>query len=256
MSNKAEIDRLGQSKMLTWLTRDMPISELVPVYLSKKTERCNHWIDSALIPNAKIEDSLQHVTWDLMPGDGMPAAVKHHGRGKKTVDYFRFGDDSGIEPLVIEREFHGIHEGYAEISEEFRFFHGLYHDRKLDHFLKIDDAGNEQLVATVERALVQIRLKEIRQFLAIKDMHLAIQFDCREHSPSKLQELGLQEGGEDYRKELVCWGLPTATLEWEASEHSAGYSGRGLSRPFQRRRVGSGVSLKRNPRSNSNSSSV
>jgi hypothetical protein len=35
-------------------------------------------------------------------------------------------------------------------------------------FFKIDDDGNEHLVATIERGLVKIRLKEIRQFLAIK----------------------------------------------------------------------------------------
>jgi hypothetical protein len=50
-------------------------------------------------------------------------------------------------------------------------------------------------------------LKEIRQFLAIKEMHLAIQFDCREHSQYSLAELGLTPGGEDKRDGLMCWGL-------------------------------------------------
>jgi hypothetical protein len=38
-------------------------------------------------------------------------------------------------------------------------------------------------------------------------MHLAIQFDCREHSSSSLKELGLDEGGEDSARDLLCWGL-------------------------------------------------
>lgn len=54
-----------------------------------------------------------------------------------------------------------------EICEEFRLFHRLYHDRKSDQYLKIDDDGNEDLVAVVEPDHVQIRLKELRQFLAI-----------------------------------------------------------------------------------------
>src|ERR1035437_2783891 len=38
-------------------------------------------------------------------------------------------------------------------------------------------------------------------------MHLAIMFDCREHSAHSLTELGLSKGGKDTRKGLSCWGL-------------------------------------------------
>jgi len=154
-----------------------------------------------------VADSLKRATWDLTPGHGLPGTVEYYNQGNKTVEYHRFGDNSGIEPLVIDRAFHGIRENYKEISEEFRLFHRLYHDRKLDHFFKIDDDGNEHLVATIERGLVKIRLKEIRQFLAIKEMHLAIQFDCREHSMSTLEELGLQKEGVDHRQGLIHWSL-------------------------------------------------
>lgn len=125
---------------------------------------------------------------------------------EKRVEYLRFGTLSGVEPLVIDREFLGIREDYKEISEEFRHFHQLYHDRKLNHYIKIDDDGNEDLVAVVEANRISIQLKEILQFLAIKEMHLSIQFDCREYSKHSLEELGLEKGGGDQRDGLVCWG--------------------------------------------------
>ncbi len=61
-------------------------------------------------------------------------------------------------------------------------------------------------MAVVEPNRIQVRLKEIRQFLAIKEMYLSIQFDCREHSEHSLEELELKEGGGDQREGLICWG--------------------------------------------------
>lgn len=78
--------------------------------------------------------------------------------------------------------------------------------KKINKFIKIDDDGIEHLVAIIEPNRIQIRLKEIRQFLAIKDMYLSIQFDCRVNSINSLKELGLNEGGSDQRDGLICWG--------------------------------------------------
>ena len=48
---------------------------------------------------------------------------------------------------------------YNEISEEFRLFHNLYHDKEKDEYIKIDDEGNEHRVAVVEPNHIQIRLQ-------------------------------------------------------------------------------------------------
>jgi hypothetical protein len=150
----------------------------------------------------------------------MPGAVMYHKGREKRVEYLRYGGDDGIEPLVIDRTFYGMREDYKEICEEFRLFHRLYHDRKQDQYIKIDDDGNEHLVAIVEPNCVQIRLKEIRQFLAIKEMYLSIQFDCREYSNHSLEELGLKEGGGDQREGLMYWGHHYGDLR-STSRHRA-----------------------------------
>jgi hypothetical protein len=180
---------------------------MVTVYLSDDDGPHNHGIYCALLPTTGIEDSLSDPVWDLMHGHGYPGAVQYTEHGKTTTEYWRFGDNTGIEPLVIDREFHGIRPDYKELSEEFRLFHRLYHDRQSDQYIKIDDDGNETVVATIEPHRIQVRVKELRQFIAIKEMHLAILFDCREHSPMTLAELGLKQGGGDHRDGLLCWGL-------------------------------------------------
>ena len=183
MSTDLDRKRLSQTKMLEWLQRDLKMTEMVPVYLEDNNDLYDYLINSALISADQIDQVFSDPGWNLLVDAGMP-----------------------IKRLVLKRNFHEMRDGYKEISEEFRLFHNLYHDRKTDKYIKIDEAGNEDVVAVVEADRVQIRLKEIRQFLAIKEMYLSFQFDCREHSKYSLEELGLKEGGSNQKDDLMNWG--------------------------------------------------
>ncbi|BBA33264.1 uncharacterized protein sS8_1304 [Methylocaldum marinum] len=207
MSMEQECKRLSQETMLESLTRNLQLTDMLPVYYSNTTGPHSHGIYCALVPSDRVDEVLSTLTWDLSHGGGVPGSAVYHDDGDERIEYLRFGDDDGIEPLVIDRVFHGMREDYKEISEEFRLFHRLYHDRKTDRYLKFDDDGSETVVAVVEDDRVLIRVKEIRQFLAIRDMHLSIQFDCREHSNHTLKELELDEGGQERRDGLAAWGL-------------------------------------------------
>ena len=206
MSIVSDRKRLSQAERLEWLKRDLKMTEMVTVSFSDIDESHNYGIYCALIPLDGIDQVLSTLSWDLHWGAGMPGAVVHYEGGEKQAQYLRYGLDNGIEPLVINRDFYKMRDDYSEISEEFRLFHNLYQDRKTDKYIKIDDEGNEYTVAVVEPDCVKIRLREIRQFLAIKEMYLSIQFDCREHSEYSLEELGVKEGGGDQRDDLMCWG--------------------------------------------------
>ncbi|MYB59010.1 MAG: hypothetical protein F4X51_21745 [Gemmatimonadetes bacterium] len=205
MSIDLDRERLSQTRMLEWLQRDLKMTEMVTVYLSDHRESHNYGIYCALIPSAQIEQILSNPSWDFLVGTGMPGTVEYYEGGEKIVEYLRYGSTDGIEPLIIDRSFYELRNGYREISEEFRLFHNLYHDRKTDKYIKIDDEGNEYTVAVVEPDCVKIRLREIRQFLAIKEMYLSIQFDCIENSEYDLQELGLEQGESEYQKGLMRW---------------------------------------------------
>lgn len=204
---KIDVQRLSQAETLENICRAIPLTEMVTVYWSDSSSTHHHSIYCALIPSQQVEDRLSKMSWDFSHGHGHPGACKHYEGGKDITTYYRFGDNSGIEPLIVDREFHGMRHDYKEISEEFRLFHRLYYDQKENIFIKIDDDGNEHVVAIVEPSRIQIRLKEIRQFLAIKEMHLSIQFDCREYSQCTLEALNIDHGGEIKQNELRCWGL-------------------------------------------------
>lgn len=199
--------RLQQSSHIAFLSTDVPPTDLVSVYLQDDTDEHRLGIFCALIPNEGVQESLGRPTWDLSIGHGAPGTIQYGCGERSRVEYFRFGDDDGIEPLILRRDFHGLREPYIEISEEFRLFHRLFHDRKTDRYYKFDDAGNEQLVATVEPDCVKIRLLEIRQFCAVRDMHLALFIDSVELSPFSLSQLSLEEGDSDCTEELICFVL-------------------------------------------------
>ena len=77
-------------------------------------------------------------------------------------------------------------------------------------YIKIDDEGNEHRVAVVKPDCIKIRLKEIRQFLAIKEMYLSIQFCYYEFSKYSLGALGVsKDEAKTDRKTTadgeICW---------------------------------------------------
>lgn len=229
-----EVQRLSQTDNLQWLTATVPITELVTVHLTDRTDTHRYYIDCALIPTGAVEKCLRKVTYDLSPDGGTPEATCYYSKGgEPEVVYHRFGNDDGYEPLVISRSFHSLKPEYLEISEEFRLFHNLFHDKEADYYYKIDNSGNEALVAIVEPSCVRIRLLEIRQFLAIKEMHLSIQFDWREQSASTLEELGLKATApNDSGEGLAIWGLNYGDIGMRGCRAFSRLLGKAMIRPL------------------------
>ena len=207
MSIDSDRARLSQEKRLESLRREPRLTDMVTVYRTYRNEFSNGGIYCALIPSANIEKAISTVTWDVRMNGGKPGAVEYSDGVTERIEYTRYGDESGIEPLVISREFYGMRADYWEISEEFRLFHNLYHDSAKNEYIKFDDAGNETMVAEVEEDRIRIRLKEVLQFLAIKEMHLSVQFDCVEYSGYTLEELGREQGGDSQNADLLTWRL-------------------------------------------------
>lgn len=180
---------LLQQDFIDSVTKSFGIDGWVTVYSGHESEVESVGFFCALIPNANVDAVLQKTSWDLSIGAGRPGCTVYGA--DENARYLRFGNDEGIEPLVIKRNFHGIRPSVIEIAEEFRYFHNLYPDARNNTHVKIDDEGNEENVAIVEGEVVRIRLKELKQFLAIKEMHLAIYFDSVRFTTDPLTTLGV-----------------------------------------------------------------
>ena len=247
MSIDLDRKRLAQEDPLKSLLRKMRLTEMVTMHQWIKKEGSHEYaIYCALMPSRQIERALSDpAEWDLHFYQGTPTAVVGGGQ----VRYLRYGDDNGIEPLIINRDFtesqtnYGKRAVYCEISEEFRLFHNLYHDREKDEYIKIDDEGNEHQVIVVEPNHLQIRLKEIREFLAIKEMYLSIQFRYYEFSEYSLKALGTSEdevktGRETTAEGEICWKHSYYTEIHEAERGYSVLEGKRLIEPLPKSKSG------------------
>lgn len=162
---------------------------------SSNSQQTTAWY-CGLIRNEDVPKALANTSWDLTIGRGFPGCSISGFESNKTITYSRFGFEDA-EPLVFHRNYIGSRESNNEISEEFRFFHNLYFESKRNEYVKLDESGDETTIIRFEAGKVLIRLKEIRQFLAIKDMHLALFFDHVRHS-----DIDVSNISENLREEL------------------------------------------------------
>jgi hypothetical protein len=165
-----EKKRLSQEKQLESFSREPKPTEMLIVSRSSYSKNTCYDIHPALIPLEQKDETLESYSRDLSHESGIPLSYVYFENGEEKIRYFRFGSDNGIEPLVICRDFHNVRDGYQEVSEEFRLFHNLYHDYKNNRHIKISDDGNETTVIEESDDCVKIRLKELKQFLTVKDM--------------------------------------------------------------------------------------
>ena len=223
-----------------WITVYKPINDGTPI---------DHFIYCVLIPKDLANKILCETNFsddpEIHTGETPNAIDYGIQNNKRQIKYFRYGDyahEIGSEPLIISRYFGGIKTPYDEISEEFRHFHNLYHNRETDEYTKIDDAGNEEKIAIVRPDEVRIKLKEIRQFLAIKEMYLSILFEFNEYSTYSLQELGLNKKDPQFKRDnLLCWRYHCLDTDHRPGFRS--YSelrGRKLIRPLEKSKSGFG----------------
>jgi len=166
--------------------------EWIVVYSSHRNDSEWSVFYSALISEKKIKKSLSDPSWDLSIGSGLPGFSFYFKNRKEIGTYSKCSDD-GIEPLVVRRGFHGMKDGYWELSEEFRYYFNLYEDRPHNKFILIDDNGDDEDVILISDKEIKIKLRLIKEFLAAKKMRLALFFDLNRFSKKTIEELGIKE---------------------------------------------------------------
>jgi hypothetical protein len=143
-----------------------------------KGNRCSY---SGLLSLRQAGDALKRKGWDLSTGSGTPGFTQRRDGDSEVTTYDRFGMD-GVEPLIYCRDFHGIKPRQFDLSEEFRLFHNLYHDRHNDRYIHVDDCGNEVVAAEIDRGRARVLTRLLRQYMAARQLALALFFDHRARS--------------------------------------------------------------------------
>lgn len=181
MTDRNEMDLLLQNEWRQKVIPNLGAKQWIRVYQSLKSEGGERLsMYSGLIPNENVQAILDSPDWDIHIGESTPSYTEmlDEETNQHILKYDRFGfNEYGIEPLVIVRAFQDLKPETIEISEEFRHFHNLYFESSDSTYVKFDDAGDPYDVVKLFDNHIEVRRKEIRQFLAVRDMSLVVYFD-------------------------------------------------------------------------------
>lgn len=179
-----------------------------PAYKHSDKEGQRTRFYSALVPVSLIPKLIKSDGWDIGPAEGVPSIWTHYHNGDKSHHYCPFGNEDGIEPIVIYRSFHDLKPYFLELSQELRFYFNLYPDATRNRFIQIDSNGDEADAVRYDNKSMEIRTDLIKKFCAVKQMALAIYVESFRYSRATLSDLGLtetrtEEIGEHYRIPLA-----------------------------------------------------
>jgi hypothetical protein len=181
----------------------------------------------ALIPRKRVPGVLQHFGWDLTKGHGLPGFSMKAGR----TSYHRFGDDHGIEPLLFDRDYHGLRPGEFEVAEEFRHFHNLFREPS-GALLRFDeDDGISEVIGRPVPHGFELRMRDVREFLAARNLYLALYFDI-----SRTAKRPVQKGEEQHEQKIDQEAL--FSYSFTIREDIARLVGKKLIQPLPKSEIG------------------
>ena len=150
---------------------------------------------SALVLPDRIPKLIKEGNgWDIGPQGGMPCLwTGYDKKGQEVHGYWTYGNDEGVEPLVIWRTFHGMRPDHLELTQEFRLFHNLFHEPSKKRYLIFDDNGDESEAARYGDDWMEVKTRLLLRFIAAKQMALAIYVESYRHCVPSLADLEIEE---------------------------------------------------------------
>jgi hypothetical protein len=215
--SSADVEFLLQSDWINSKIARLGTELWFPAYRIDDSQTQRLAFFSALIPKSRIKTVIRRRDWDISIGHGSPGYETVYKSGDQEIKYFHFYEKNQIQPLILVRQFHNVKPDYIEILEEFRLFHNLYHVQKNNTYIKFVDAHEDEVIKTTENS-VEIRLKELIEFLAAKQMYLALYFECIRFSQVKASSLPQSHLRRDIIESLLSYHLVVNDYHWAYKE--------------------------------------
>ena len=214
-SHQQEVDRLLQKEWRETFIPKLREQQWITVYEEDvSTENTSLGLRSAFIPNSKVDEILASPGWGaaihVLDQSYMETLAQSADRWADDLEdldipYQRFGNDDGMEPLVIVRNYPGNLPQELEILEEFRLFHNLRFDSANSTCVKFDECGEESEVLRLFDQRVEIRRVELQQFLTERGLSLIVYFDRNIRSGLRIDNFGEHQLRQTIReKDYVC----------------------------------------------------
>jgi len=203
MKDSDPLDFLLQRHLRNTVVRSLTRQPWVVVFDTFSDESQDGGFYCALIAGDAVGRVLEEPSWNLHVGDGLPGCSVQYCEGEELAEYHRFGGREGLEPLIFWRTYHGLRDPHLEIGEEFRHYHNAFWDHGAQTLTKLHLDGSEEVIGRVRSSKLEIRLLELRQFLAIKQMYLAVFFDVVRYADVDPEAIPTDEREIDVKEDLL-----------------------------------------------------
>lgn len=165
-----------QVSIREWIENDWDKGIFVPVYGGRKDDKWDIFFQSYLVPADRTEEQLKTDTYDAY-GLLRPGVTVYGAWDSGEAAYYKWGNNTSIEPLVIKRDYNDLARDNIEIVEEFRFLFNLYYNSQSKEYVDLEN--DTSVVKISDNNLVSIHKRYLKSYLAIKNMALIIHIDSR-----------------------------------------------------------------------------
>lgn len=165
-----------QVSIREWIENDWDKGIFVPVYGERKDDKWDIFFQSYLVPADRTEEQLKTDTYDAY-GLLRPGVTVYGAWDSGEAAYYKWGNNTSIEPLVIKRDYNDLARDNIEIVEEFRFLFNLYYNSQSKEYVDLEN--DTSVVKISDDNLVSIHKRYLKSYLAIKNMALIIHIDSR-----------------------------------------------------------------------------
>lgn len=158
-----------------------------------------------LVSSSQINEYREDKDWKVSPGsEGKPSIISSMVDGKWASQYYTYDQDK-LEPFLFSKSFNfdGGHESYIDIGEEFLLYFRLYEkgtNKQNRKFYFIDDAGDLDEVIIIDPKKVKIKLKYLKEYLAVRQIFLSICFDFVRFINVKLLDSDIKPLDKDFKE--------------------------------------------------------
>lgn len=181
-----------QVKVREWIENSLGKDIMISVAGNRVNNGYDIVVQSYLLPEERIDNEMSNDTYNA---NTMTPGITVYGSWESDEKvYHRWGNDDGIEPLVVKRDFNGLAEDVIEIAEEFRLLFNLYYNRQKQEYIDLSDGGSITVVKMNDNGFITVQKRYLKSYLAVKEKAILIHVDSRctsIDSQAKLAEDGL-----------------------------------------------------------------
>lgn len=157
----------------------------------------------ALVSDDALPRCLESYQWDLQWSDARPYVSEYFDGSRPQLSK----DKRGLFPFIYQRDPKGDHGYVVELIEHFRLLYDLRLVEKNTNeseYVQVDECGDDISIIKINKTLVQVSVKYLFEYMALRELNLLVFFDYMNFSPKTYADLGIRftenriERGDNY----------------------------------------------------------